>query len=99
MGAYLSTPVTDKYSSDVANDLMEVGSSSMQGWRRSQEVSVFFFSITLFHFSRRKGSPERFAYKQKPCGRGLARLIAVLLSSFVMVCLHFAKHKCIDLSK
>lgn len=43
MGAYLSAPVTDKFSSDVANELMSVGSSSMQGWRRSQEVSLFYF--------------------------------------------------------
>lgn len=53
MGAYLSAPVTDKFSSDVANELMSVGSSSMQGWRRSQEVSsldkhVFALSRSLY---------------------------------------------------
>lgn len=47
MGAYLSAPVTDKFSSDVANEFMSVGSSSMQGWRRSQEVSLSTFSSLL----------------------------------------------------
>lgn len=37
MGAYLSEPVTEKYSSDEGNDFMDVGASSMQGWRISQE--------------------------------------------------------------
>lgn len=45
MGAYLSAPVTDKFSSDVDNELMNVGSSSMQGWRRSQEVSLLRYSV------------------------------------------------------
>uniref|UniRef100_A0A182T5A5 protein-serine/threonine phosphatase n=1 Tax=Anopheles maculatus TaxID=74869 RepID=A0A182T5A5_9DIPT len=37
MGAYLSEPLTVKDSSDEANEFMAVGSSSMQGWRISQE--------------------------------------------------------------
>lgn len=38
MGAYLSTPRTEKDSSDEKTDDMECGSSSMQGWRINQEV-------------------------------------------------------------
>ncbi|CAH1646006.1 unnamed protein product [Spodoptera littoralis] len=37
MGAYLSEPVTEKVSSDEANDKLECGASSMQGWRVNQE--------------------------------------------------------------
>ncbi|EDW72083.1 uncharacterized protein Dwil_GK10630 [Drosophila willistoni] len=37
MGAYLSSPKTDKASTDEFNDLLVVGASSMQGWRNSQE--------------------------------------------------------------
>ncbi len=38
MGAYLSEPLTDKISEDCRDDKLIVGSSSMQGWRVSQEV-------------------------------------------------------------
>lgn len=37
MGAYLSTPNTDKVSEQKQNDLFRYGSSSMQGWRQKQE--------------------------------------------------------------
>ncbi|XP_052893122.1 probable protein phosphatase CG10417 [Anopheles moucheti] len=37
MGAYLSEPLTVKDSSDEANEYLACGSSSMQGWRISQE--------------------------------------------------------------
>ncbi|KAH8265981.1 hypothetical protein KR026_005009 [Drosophila bipectinata] len=37
MGAYLSQPKTDKASTDEFNELLTVGTSSMQGWRNSQE--------------------------------------------------------------
>uniref|UniRef100_A0A2M4BED1 protein-serine/threonine phosphatase n=1 Tax=Anopheles marajoara TaxID=58244 RepID=A0A2M4BED1_9DIPT len=37
MGAYLSTPITEKESSDESNEFLVAGSSSMQGWRMSQE--------------------------------------------------------------
>ncbi|KFB50917.1 AGAP006171-PA-like protein [Anopheles sinensis] len=37
MGAYLSEPQTKKDSSDESNDYLICGSSSMQGWRVSQE--------------------------------------------------------------
>ena len=48
MGAYLSAPITDKVSSDESNEYLACGSSSMQGWRMTQEVNtpntiVFFF--------------------------------------------------------
>ncbi|XP_040160775.1 protein phosphatase 1G [Anopheles arabiensis] len=37
MGAYLSEPLTTKDSSDESNEYLASGSSSMQGWRISQE--------------------------------------------------------------
>lgn len=42
MGAYLSEPVTEKVSSDEANEILECGASSMQGWRVNQEVPILF---------------------------------------------------------
>lgn len=43
MGAYLSTPLIDKISSDETNSYLACGASQMQGWRMSQEV--FFFLL------------------------------------------------------
>lgn len=40
MGAYLSEPKTTKDSSDSESSFVKCGSSSMQGWRVSQEVSL-----------------------------------------------------------
>ena len=40
MGAYLSEPITNKETSVEENDELRVASSSMQGWRVSQEVST-----------------------------------------------------------
>lgn len=37
MGAYLSEPVTEKFSSDESGTRISYGASSMQGWRMSQE--------------------------------------------------------------
>ncbi|XP_055319392.1 probable protein phosphatase CG10417 isoform X2 [Sitodiplosis mosellana] len=37
MGAYLSAPLTEKESTDEANDYLACGASQMQGWRMSQE--------------------------------------------------------------
>ncbi|KAL4141709.1 hypothetical protein QTP88_004298 [Uroleucon formosanum] len=37
MGTYLSKPITDKESDDSSNGWLSCGSSSMQGWRESQE--------------------------------------------------------------
>ncbi|CAG9831927.1 unnamed protein product [Diabrotica balteata] len=37
MGSYLSEPVTNKVSTDESNDKLSCGSSSMQGWRITQE--------------------------------------------------------------
>ena len=39
MGTYLSKPITDKVSEDDCNNELSFGSSSMQGWRKDQEVS------------------------------------------------------------
>lgn len=43
MGAYLSAPLTDKESTDEANEILSCGASNMQGWRMSQEVSGYNF--------------------------------------------------------
>ncbi|XP_055838068.1 probable protein phosphatase CG10417 [Episyrphus balteatus] len=37
MGAYLSEPKVEKFSTDEMSDFLSVGASSMQGWRNSQE--------------------------------------------------------------
>lgn len=46
MGAYLSEPVTEKVSSDEANEKLECGASSMQGWRVNQEVILFRWLVS-----------------------------------------------------
>ena len=43
MGAYLSEPITNKETQLEENDELRVASSSMQGWRVSQEVSLYSF--------------------------------------------------------
>ena len=55
MGAYLSSPVTDKISCDKSCTGFTYGASSMQGWRISQEVQRPFSlpilkRISLFLF-------------------------------------------------
>ncbi|SPP75978.1 probable protein phosphatase CG10417 [Drosophila guanche] len=54
MGAYLSHPKTEKSSTNEVNDLLAVGSSSMQGWRNSQEDahnSILNFDINTSFFA------------------------------------------------
>lgn len=46
MGAYLSTPCTEKDSSDEKTELLNCGASSMQGWRINQEVSGEWFKVS-----------------------------------------------------
>ncbi len=41
MGSYLSQPITEKISADGQNEYISFGSSSMQGWRVSNEVNWF----------------------------------------------------------
>ncbi|XP_022169006.1 probable protein phosphatase 2C 6 [Myzus persicae] len=53
MGTYLSKPITDKESHDTDNGWLSCGSSSMQGWRESQEdahncLLDFDKSVALF---------------------------------------------------
>lgn len=49
MGAYLSSPKTEKTSEDGENDRLRYGLSSMQGWRKTMEdaVCTFFFPFVL----------------------------------------------------
>ena len=42
MGAYLSQPITKKENSVEEDDNFWVASTSMQGWRVSQEVRIFW---------------------------------------------------------
>jgi hypothetical protein len=49
MGAYLSSPITEKISNDKSTENFTYGASSMQGWRKSQEVGTIFHSLSLFH--------------------------------------------------
>lgn len=39
MGAFRSKPIVDKISKDEENDKLRCASSTMQGWRVTQEVS------------------------------------------------------------
>lgn len=41
MGGYLSEPIKTKDSSDFDGERLICGASSMQGWRSSQEVSLY----------------------------------------------------------
>ena len=56
MGAYLSQPVKEKESSDGGNARVKFGTSAMQGWRTSMEVSetlsefVFKAFVCVFVF-------------------------------------------------
>ncbi|CAD7015067.1 probable protein phosphatase CG10417 [Ceratitis capitata] len=54
MGAYLSEPKTDKVSTDESNDILNVGASSMQGWRNNQEDahnSILNFDVNTSFFA------------------------------------------------
>lgn len=53
MGSYLSTPVTKKVSSDEVDDKLKCGASSMQGWRVSQEVCLYFTVKTSLIYCNR----------------------------------------------
>lgn len=52
MGSYLSEPITEKVSSDSSNDRLICGTSSMQGWRVSQEVNYKKFTPTQLRAAR-----------------------------------------------
>lgn len=70
MGAYLSTPLTDKESTDEANECLSCGASQMQGWRMSQEDAHicsldFDKSISLFAVFDGHGGPEVAQYCSK----------------------------------
>ena len=41
MGAYLSKPITEKETEEGYGNRLSYGASCMQGWRVSQEVSMF----------------------------------------------------------
>lgn len=70
MGAYLSTPLTDKESTDDINQYLACGASQMQGWRMSQEDAHicsldFDKSISLFAVFDGHGGPEVALYCAK----------------------------------
>lgn len=55
MGAYLSEPVTEKISSDECGESLSYGASSMQGWRVSQEVSIWRAFVSRWDAPTRLG--------------------------------------------
>lgn len=76
MGAYLSEPVTEKVSSDEANDKLECGASSMQGWRVNQEdahntILDFDLNTALFAVYDGHGGAEVATY----CSQNLPNFI------------------------
>ncbi|KAL4705759.1 hypothetical protein ACJJTC_006540 [Scirpophaga incertulas] len=76
MGAYLSEPVTEKLSTDEANDKIECGSSSMQGWRVNQEdahntILDFDVNTSLFAVYDGHGGAEVATY----CSKNLPKYI------------------------
>lgn len=52
MGAYLNTPVCEKEQEEDGNERITYASTSMQGWRTNQEVSIFCFYSFLFVWFR-----------------------------------------------
>lgn len=51
MGIYISKPITDKDSCDEEYNKLKCGSSSMQGWRTAQEVSLMVvFTSSQFDY-------------------------------------------------
>ena len=62
MGAYLSTPVREKISEDKSTDKLVCGVSSMQGWRVSQEVAIFFAYRSLGLGGGARGNRTFFVY-------------------------------------
>ncbi|XP_026329735.1 probable protein phosphatase 2C 11 isoform X2 [Hyposmocoma kahamanoa] len=76
MGAYLSEPVTEKVSSDEANEKLECGASSMQGWRVNQEdahntILDFDVNTSLFAVYDGHGGAEVATY----CSQNLPKFI------------------------
>lgn len=70
MGAYLTAPLTEKESTDEANQYLSCGASQMQGWRMSQEDAHicsldFDRSISLFAVFDGHGGPEVALYCAK----------------------------------
>lgn len=60
MGAYLSTPLTDKESNDEGNEYLACGASQMQGWRMSQEVSTEIFCKFQRKIIRKENKNENY---------------------------------------
>lgn len=76
MGAYLSEPVTEKVSNDEANNKLECGASSMQGWRVNQEdahntILEFDENTSLFAVYDGHGGAEVATY----CSQNLPNFI------------------------
>ncbi len=50
MGQTLSEPVTQKETTKCENEFLKVGASSMQGWRISELLIIFFILLHFFNF-------------------------------------------------
>lgn len=68
MGAYLSEPVTEKISSDECGESLSYGASSMQGWRVSQEVSIWRAFVSRCDAQRGSGFQALPRLRQRPRG-------------------------------
>ena len=58
MGAYLSEPVLEKHSEDGDAEFLSFGSSSMQGWRVSQEVEYYFLLVLVWYLQNAVGNSK-----------------------------------------
>ncbi|XP_075525614.1 protein phosphatase 1G [Dermacentor variabilis] len=76
MGAYLSEPVTEKFSSNETGSRISYGASSMQGWRMSQEDA----HNTILNYDR---ETSFFAVYDGHGGAEVAKYCAMKLPDFV----------------
>lgn len=68
MGAYLSTPLTEKESTDEANEYLACGASQMQGWRMSQEVNSQIHFHDTSKWRQERQSPRIAFFLNCACG-------------------------------
>lgn len=70
MGAYLSSPLTEKECEDAENDRLAYGAAAMQGWRVSQEVML----LTRGSMVKKGGKKERDGKRGMRAGTGQCRV-------------------------
>lgn len=85
MGAYLSSPLTDKESADEINSLLSCGASQMQGWRMSQEVKINYF----IKFPKNLTKLAKPFCRQYHCASNEIHLFSLLFSGCSHMCIRF----------